>query len=283
MDNFQRGKYAVKFSEQVKLLEKRFQKGETYQFLQKELDELTNDFVSKCYRFRIGDIVALKNDCEITPIDYTIDYCFNRIKFQLIIDYAFDGYDKGLNRLELLEIINNSEHFHHIMLGNYIFQSFYGWTKDWKEKRAEHETESYLTLKYDMKEDHIAYFIRNMVHTKDGDNYFKAHEIDYNISRKVDTQDLYFLKDEGGSIKIGISNDVIKRILDLTTAMKQRIDIVKVINNGGKYERVLHRQFEHIRQQREKKVDGYTEWFDPTEELMEFIKNFSPTDSNLDD
>jgi len=280
MIDFQRGKYALDYSNKVKEIEKRYHNGEDYHTLQKILDETTNDFICKCYRFRIGDIVVLKNDDEILPIDYSIDYCFNKIKYHVIIDYAYDGYDKGLNRVELLEIVNKSEHFHHILEGNYIFQSFYGWTKDWKEKRADHETESYITLKYDMSQNRIAYFIRSMIHVKDNDDYYKATEIEYNITRKVDSQDLYFLKDEGGSIKIGISNDVIKRVFDLSTAMKQRIEIIKVINNGGKHERILHKQFEHIRETRKKKVDGYTEWFKPTTELVEFIENFSPTDKN---
>lgn len=280
MTNLRRAKYAKAFSEQIKILENRHENGEDYHILQKELDILTNEFIQKCYRFRIGDVVALKDDCEISPVDYTIDYCFNKIKYQLIIDYAHDGYDKGLNRLELIEIVNDSEHFHHNLQGNYLFQSFYGWTKDWKEKRADHETESYITLKYDIKENRIAYFIRSMVHVKGNDNYFKAHEVDYNITRKVDSQDLYFLRDESGAIKIGISNDVIKRAFDLSTAMKQRIDILKVINNGGKYGRVLHKQFDHIRQKRKKKVDGYTEWFDATNELLDFMETFNPNPVN---
>ena len=272
----QRGKFAEEFSKNVKILETRYHKGEDYNKLQTELDSLTKNFVKRCFRFKIGDIVTFNWDSNITHVDYNLDYCFSNVKFDLIIDYGYDGYDKGLNRLELLEIIQNSEHFHHIMEGNYIFLAFYGWTKDCKEKRAENETESYITLKYDLQENRIAYFIRSMIFDGLAIQYEKIHEIEYDITRKVDSQDLYFLKDESGSIKIGISNDVIKRVFDLSLAMNQRIDIIRVINNGGKYERILHRKFEHLREKRTKIVDGYTEWFQPQKELIEFVNNFNP-------
>ena len=274
MDNF-RGKFAKVYSEEVKIIEQRFRQGQNYIKLQSELDSITKDFVNKCFRFKIGDIVTCERNAKVKPVDYNLDYCFNNVKFDLIIDYAYDGYDKGLSRFELLQIIEDSEHFHHTLEGNYLFCSFYGWTKDWREKRAENETESYITLKYDLYENKIAYFIRSMICVPDDDSYQIVGEIEYDITKKIDTQDLYFLRDENNSIKIGISNDVIKRILDLSSAMRQRIDIIRVIDNGGKYERLLHRKFDHIREKRIEKVDGYTEWFAPEKELIDFISTFS--------
>ena len=233
--DFYREKFAKEFSDKVRLLENRFHTGEDYQKLQVELEYLSKDFVSKCYRFKIGDILSDNNFTKIEQVDYTKDYCFNNVKFSLIIDYAYDGYDKGLNRLELLQVIQDSKHFHHLLQGNYVFRSFIGWAKDGKEKRADYETESYLTLKYDLFENKIAYYIRSMVHVSDNSNYQKVHEIEYDITKKIDTQDLYFLRDENNSIKIGISSDVIKRVSDLSSATRLRIDIIRVINNGGKY------------------------------------------------
>jgi Meiotically up-regulated gene 113 len=277
--NNPRGKFAKVYSEEVKKLEQRFLQGENYIKLQSELDCITKDFVNKCFRFKIGDIVTCERNAKIKPIDYNLDYAFNNVNFDLIIDFAYDGYDKGLNRIELLQITADSEHFHHMFEGNYLFCSFYGWTKDWKEKRAENETESYITLKYDLYENKIAYFIRSMIIVPEGDSFQKVGEIEYDITKKIDTQDLYFLRDENNSIKIGISNDVIKRILELSSAMRQRIDIIRVINNGGKYERLLHRKFDHLREKRIEKVDGYTEWFAPEKELIDFISNFSLEES----
>jgi hypothetical protein len=272
---FYRGNYAIEFSNKVKLIEERYHKGEDYNCLQVELELLSKEFVSKCYRYKIGDIITHKDNSKIEPVDYSLDFCFNNVKFQLIIDYAYDGYDLGLNRLELLQIIEKSKHFHDILQANYIFRAFYGMTKDWKEKRAEYETERYITLKYDLFENKIAYFIRSMVHISDDCNYQKIHEIEYDITKKIDTQDLYFLRDVNNSIKIGISNDVIKRISDLSSSMRQRIDIIRVINNGGKFERLLHRKFDHLREKRVQKVDGYTEWFAPEKDLIDFISSFS--------
>ena len=274
MENY-RGEYAKIYSLQVKELITRFHNGEDYSILQKELEKHTNVLIDKCFKYRIGDILTHEPSTEFIPVNYELDYCFNNIKYDLIIDYAYEGYDKGLNRIELLDVINREKHFINHFEGNYIFRSLLGFSKDWKsEIRATSETERYLTLKYDMNLNRIAYYIRSMIVLGFKKNYEKIHHIDYNITRKTDSQDLYFLKDEKGSIKIGISNDVIKRVSDLTSAMNQRIDIIKVFNNGGHLERILHKKFSHIREVREIKVDGYTEWFGATNELIEFIENF---------
>ena len=274
MENF-REEYARQYSIEVKELTTRYHNGEDYSLLQKELEKHTNVLIGKCFKYRIGDILTHEPSAEFIPVNYELDYCFNNIKYDLIIDYAYEGYDKGLNRIELLDVINREKHFINLFEGNYIFRSLLGFSKDWKsEIRATSETERYLTLKYDMNLNRIAYYIRSMIVLGFKKNYEKIHHIDYNITRKTDSQDLYFLKDEKGSIKIGISNDVIKRVSDLTSAMNQRIDIIKVFNNGGHLERILHKKFSHIREVREIKVDGYTEWFGATNELIEFIENF---------
>jgi len=57
--------------------------------------------------------------------------------------------------------------------------------------------------------------------------------------------------------------------------MRQRIDIIRVINNGGNYERILHHWFEHLREKRINKIDGYIEWFTSVKELIDFITSFN--------
>ena len=115
-----------------------------------------------------------------------------------------------------------------------------------------------------------------MIHVATNTFYRKIHHIDFNIVRKRDSQDLYFLRDSKGSIKIGISKDVLNRVLELELAMNDHIEIIKVISNASKFERILHRKFTHLRENREIQVDGYTEWFSSHIELINFIEGFNP-------
>ena len=81
------------------------------------------------------------------------------------------------------------------------------------------------------------------------------------------THDVYFIQPkQGGPIKIGMSNDVQRR-LDLFEPMNPYpLKCLGVIRTGGaRLEKSLHNQFQNSR------LHG--EWFGPTDDLLEYIES----------
>ena len=85
---------------------------------------------------------------------------------------------------------------------------------------------------------------------------------------------LYFMQSETGLIKIGISKNPEKRRVSLENEMKEKIVILKTLQHS-EYERNLHKSF-HCYNAFYK---GYTEWFTPYPDLLEFVD--SVDDSNF--
>jgi hypothetical protein len=96
-----------------------------------------------------------------------------------------------------------------------------------------------------------------------------------------DTKDLYFIENSAGHIKIGVSDQVDRRIKTLEKTYGP-LKILKVLNNMGPLETTLHKKFRYINTKvsspsiynqiyDEPNMDGYTEWFLPGFRLTEFI------------
>lgn len=87
---------------------------------------------------------------------------------------------------------------------------------------------------------------------------------------------LYFiqLQNSDGFIKIGVANDVEKRVADIQGAVPYDVTILKVVQGafgpGRSFglERIFHSKFAHLR------VRG--EWFRPEPELLEAINTLEP-------
>lgn len=82
----------------------------------------------------------------------------------------------------------------------------------------------------------------------------------------ADERSVYFIQGErGGRIKIGVTQDVTKRIAKIQLMSPERLLVLGVIPYGGELlERALHGLFAAER--------SHGEWFDPTDELIEFIR-----------
>lgn len=77
---------------------------------------------------------------------------------------------------------------------------------------------------------------------------------------------VYFIRSQKtGLIKIGTSGDVNERITNIAFVNKTRIDFLAAIEGSYTLERKLHRRFDKSR------VEG--EWFNPSNELMEYIES----------
>lgn len=77
---------------------------------------------------------------------------------------------------------------------------------------------------------------------------------------------VYFLQGETTkNIKIGLSNDIEKRIKSIKTACSEKLLLLGWINGGGKTEKSLHKKFRRLR------LHG--EWFRGDRILTDFIKN----------
>lgn len=85
---------------------------------------------------------------------------------------------------------------------------------------------------------------------------------------------VYFIKESAmGSIKIGKSYDVRKRLKAIQACLPQTIEILGVIDGGIAKERQLQKQFIHL------KIHG--EWFMPGKELLDFINENAIKDMSL--
>lgn len=78
---------------------------------------------------------------------------------------------------------------------------------------------------------------------------------------------VYFVQcTNGGAIKIGVASDLARRLRDLQAMNPYDLVIIGAIPGGGyKLERQLHKKFE--------KFHIHHEWFQPDEELLQFIAN----------
>lgn len=90
---------------------------------------------------------------------------------------------------------------------------------------------------------------------------FTLDDTDINLS------DLYFFE-SGFGIKIGVSKDVNKRLKKIKQYAPDA-KVLKVIKNGGKFEKLLHKKFIKLN------IKGNTtigiEWFFKNEDLISFI------------
>lgn len=75
---------------------------------------------------------------------------------------------------------------------------------------------------------------------------------------------VYFIKEAAmGSIKIGISRNVAKRMSELQRVIPQKLECLGCIEGNHMKEKNLHKQFSHL------KIRG--EWFKPDQELLDFL------------
>ena len=84
---------------------------------------------------------------------------------------------------------------------------------------------------------------------------------------------VYFIVAENGLIKIGMSNDPLKRLSVLKTMSPLKLRIITTRKGGRKLELRLHRQFQHLH--------NHGEWFLPGRDLVKWLKRhkFSEIDN----
>jgi hypothetical protein len=76
---------------------------------------------------------------------------------------------------------------------------------------------------------------------------------------------IYFMQPTGGgAIKIGFSEDVERRRIELEVYYKQPLAIIGTMEGERRDETIIHRRFKHLRL-------GRTEQFSPAAELLAFI------------
>lgn len=80
-----------------------------------------------------------------------------------------------------------------------------------------------------------------------------------------DAEVVYFIECAvGGAIKIGTSRRVGERLLELQAGCPFLLRLIATMPGGREEERVLHQRFASARM--------YREWFEPTEVLLQFIR-----------
>jgi hypothetical protein len=84
---------------------------------------------------------------------------------------------------------------------------------------------------------------------------------------------IYFIQDtHSRAIKIGISHDPVKRLADLQVAHHSKLLLIGVMDGTRATEESLHSLFTHKR----------GEWFEPTRDLMTFIRENAVSTSALE-
>ena len=83
---------------------------------------------------------------------------------------------------------------------------------------------------------------------------------------RKESDHLYFIQGKD-SIKIGRSNDVLRRLSQLQVSSPTKLEIIRVFYGRGCYEFTAHWAFQHIR------ING--EWFHDTPEIRNFIELLS--------
>lgn len=76
---------------------------------------------------------------------------------------------------------------------------------------------------------------------------------------------IYFVQSAHGPIKIGMTTNLDKRLVQLRSANKGSLSVLGLMPGGGKTEAALHVEFADIR------LDG--EWFAPHERLLRFVSD----------
>jgi hypothetical protein len=92
---------------------------------------------------------------------------------------------------------------------------------------------------------------------------------DFQTWEPYEREAVYFVQaKQGGPIKIGVSSDVPKRIRAIQTTSPAELLVLRVIPSGGReLERKLHESFAAHR------LHG--EWFEPAQELLDYIRDLS--------
>jgi hypothetical protein len=75
---------------------------------------------------------------------------------------------------------------------------------------------------------------------------------------------VYFIQGiKGGPIKIGVTNDVARRLSALQNGAPDKLVVLLTAEGDREVEEEVHRKFSHLR------LRG--EWFEPAQELLQFI------------
>lgn len=82
--------------------------------------------------------------------------------------------------------------------------------------------------------------------------------------KKTSEKHLYFIK-SGVHVKIGMSSNPEKRLLELRTGTPEQPKIILIVNNKGHMEKILHKCFSKWR------VRGNGEWFMFSQQIQDFI------------
>jgi hypothetical protein len=96
---------------------------------------------------------------------------------------------------------------------------------------------------------------------------------DCNSNGKIENKSLYILYDNEDKIyKIGRSKNVEKRIKIIVEGKKRNsITLIKEYKNKGIMENIIHKKYDKQRVNHTFYVDGFTEWFNLTNEQIEEI------------
>jgi hypothetical protein len=91
--------------------------------------------------------------------------------------------------------------------------------------------------------------------------------LEYEISNQ--NKLLYFLEAENGLIKVGITNDIRRRVNQLQNQLGTKIRVLKLLDGKSAYEKIIHNLYsdDNII------YKGQTEWFHPTHKLIRFISD----------
>lgn len=98
-------------------------------------------------------------------------------------------------------------------------------------------------------------------------NHLLIALLEYQISNQ--NKLLYFLEAENGLIKVGITNNINRRVNQLQRELNTKIRVLKLIDGKSAYEKVIHNLYsdDNII------YKGQTEWFHPTHKLIKFISD----------
>ena len=88
-----------------------------------------------------------------------------------------------------------------------------------------------------------------------------------------DSRLVYFIRGANGKIKIGIAQDIVKRMRELQIGSASKLELMAISRGGIKYEKELHEQFSRAH------IHG--EWFEPIPELLELIGLHEEQGKNL--
>jgi hypothetical protein len=98
-------------------------------------------------------------------------------------------------------------------------------------------------------------------------NHLLIALLEYEISNQ--NKLLYFLEAENGLIKVGITNDIRRRVNQLQNQLGTKIRVLKLLDGKSAYEKIIHNLYsdDNII------YKGQTEWFHPTHKLIRFISD----------